>query len=225
MISPIVSSAEPILLVGGGSVDNLALRGAIARYRTIVAADSGAAAVLEAGGMPDAVIGDMDSLPPDARAALPRDVIHRIGEQDSTDFDKCLARIDAPLIVGMGFLGRRVDHQLAVFTGLMRRSGQKVLLIGAEDVVTLCPPRIALDLAPGTRVSLWPLCEVTGRSDGLHWPIADISFAPWRVTGTSNMADGPVALEMDGPGMLLILPAAQAEDVEVALRAASHWSA
>ncbi|QFS84062.1 thiamine pyrophosphokinase, catalytic domain [Roseivivax sp. THAF40] len=206
-------------------MDNDGLRDAVGRYSTIVAADSGAAAVLDAGGMPDAVIGDMDSLPAEARAALPPEVIHRIGEQDSTDFDKCLARIDAPLIVGMGFLGRRVDHQLAVFTGLMRRAARKVLLIGAEDVVTLCPSRIALDLAPGTRVSLWPLSEVTGRSDGLRWPIADIPFAPWRVTGTSNMADGPVTLEMDAPGMLLILSAARAEDVALALRAAPHWSA
>ncbi|SIS97411.1 thiamine diphosphokinase [Roseivivax lentus] len=225
MISPIVSTVEPILLVGGGDVDNAALRRALSRYPNVVAADRGAEAVLAAGGQPGAVIGDMDSLCDAARARLPRGVIHRIGEQDSTDFDKCLSRIAAPLVVGMGFLGQRVDHQLAVFTGLVRRPAQPVLLIGPEDVVTLCPPRIALDLAPGTRVSLWPMTEVTGRSEGLHWPIADIAFAPWRVTGTSNMAEGPVTLEMDRAGMLLILPASGARMLEDALRAAPRWPA
>ncbi len=225
MFPPIVSAEEPILLVGGGSVDNSALSAALSETKTVVAADSGAAAVLAAGRTPDAVIGDMDSLSPDIQASLPPGIVHRIAEQDSTDFDKCLARIDAPLIRAFGFLGARVDHELAVFTGMLRHKARNVLLIGAEDVVTLCPPRIALDLAPGTRVSLWPLCAVTGRSEGLHWPIAGIDFAPWRVTGTSNRAEGPVRLSMDQAGMLLILPVTEAAMLEAALMAAPHWPA
>ena len=183
MITPIVSASEPILLVGGGDVDNAALRSALSRYRVTVAADSGADAVLAAGGVPHAVIGDMDSVSEAAQAHLPGDIMHRVAEQDSTDFEKCLARIEAPLVVAMGFLGHRVDHQLAVFTGLARRKRQRCLLLGAQDAVTLCPPEIALDVAAGTRVSLWPLAEVRGRSEGLHWPIEGVGRAMKRRGG------------------------------------------
>ena len=51
-----------------------------------------------------------------------------------------------------------------------------------------------------------PLTPVTGRSQGLEWPIDGLDFAPGGRTGTSNRALGPVTLEIDGPDMLLILP-------------------
>ena len=156
---------------------------------------------------PEAVIGDFDSLPAETRAALSPDTLHHIAEQDSTDFDKCLRNIEAPLILGLGFLGARVDHQLSVFNRLAARADRPCILIGREDVVFHAPPRLALDLAAGTRVSLFPLRPVTGQSTGLRWPIHGIDFTPGGRVGTSNEALATeVKLEMDGPGMLVILP-------------------
>ncbi|MHA6325124.1 thiamine diphosphokinase [Roseivivax sp. CAU 1753] len=225
MINAIVSTSDPILLVGGGEVDQALLTQAMTRFGHVVAADGGADAVLGAGGLPDAVIGDLDSLSEAARARLSGDILHRIDEQDSTDFDKCLRNLDAPMVVAMGFLGRRVDHQLAAFTVLARYASRPCLLIGAVDVVALCPPRLSLALAAGTRVSLWPVASVSGRSQGLHWPIEGTTFAPWDVVGTSNRAHGPVTLEMDAAGMLLVLPVDQAEVLQAAIMAAPRWPA
>jgi len=39
--------------------------------------------------MPEAVIGDFDSIPQNVRAALPDSVLYHVTEQDSTDFEKC----------------------------------------------------------------------------------------------------------------------------------------
>ena len=39
-----------------------------------------------------------------ARAAIPAERLHRIAEQDSTDFEKCLRNIRAPLVVGIALL-------------------------------------------------------------------------------------------------------------------------
>ena len=41
------------------------------------------------------MIGDFDSISDAAQRALPPAALHRIAEQDSTDFDKCLRNIDA----------------------------------------------------------------------------------------------------------------------------------
>ena len=44
------------------------------------------------------------------------------------------------------------------------------MLVGPEDVVCLCPPDLTLDLGPGERVSLFPMAEAGGLSEGLGTP-------------------------------------------------------
>lgn len=195
----------PMTLLGGGELETNDLDWAHCFAPTIVAADGGAATALAAGRMPEAVIGDLDSLAPKARARLPEDRIHRVPEQDSTDFEKCLDRVAAPLLIGLGFMGARVDHTLAAFSALVGRDA-RVLLLGPHDVVFHAPGKVALDLPPGSRLSLFPMRPVTGHSEGLEWPIAGLSFAPGRCIGTSNRVTGPVRLAFDGPGMLVIVP-------------------
>ncbi|WP_417206887.1 thiamine diphosphokinase [Antarctobacter sp.] len=208
MNTKIVQYSAPVLLVGGGEVDRQVLAAALPTAGRVVAADGGAAQVLALGRMPDAVYGDMDSLSPEVQAQLDAGVLRAIPEQNSTDFDKCLRHIEAPLVFGYGFLGQRLDHQLAAMTVLVRRADRRCLLIGAEDVVMVCPPDLSLDLPTGTRFSLYPMAPVTGRSTGLRWPIDGLTFTPAGTTGTSNEVDGPVRLTLDGPAMLLILPVA-----------------
>ncbi len=222
----IVYHDGPVLLVGGGACPDPVLKSALTKADCIVAADSGAGRVLALGRMPDAVIGDLDSLAPEDLARLPAERVHHIAEQDSTDFDKALRHIEAPLVLGYGFLGARLDHQLAAMTVLALRPERRCILVGDEDVAFICPPRLALDLAHGTRVSLYPLGPVTGRSDGLVWPLDGLVFAPDGRIGTSNAATGPVRLDMDGPSMLLILPVACLDGVMAALAEAdATWPA
>lgn len=204
----IVHDDAPVLLVGGGEIDRQVLAAALPAVGQVVAADGGAAQVLSLGRMPDAVYGDMDSLAPEVQAQLDDGVLRAVPEQNSTDFDKCLRHIAAPLVIGYGFLGHRLDHQLAAMTVLVSHPDRRCVLIGAEDVVMVCPPQLALDLPKGTRFSLFPMAPVTGRSTGLRWPIDGLAFAPAGPIGTSNTVDGPVRIHMDAPDMLLILPVA-----------------
>jgi thiamine pyrophosphokinase len=202
----IVRKSTPVLLVGGGDCPEDALNVALTEGLPTVAADGGAARLLSRGLIPEAVIGDLDSLGSSALDGLPPGIVHRIEEQDSTDFDKCLRNIEAPLILGYGFLGARLDHQLAALTVLARRADRRCILVGREDAVMLCPPSLRLEVEPGSRLSLWPMGPVTGRSEGLRWPIDGIGFAPGGQVGTSNAVAGPVRLEMDAALMALILP-------------------
>jgi thiamine pyrophosphokinase len=190
----------------------------------VVAADGGANTLAELGERPDAIIGDLDSVDPTVLAALPPERIHRIAEQDSTDFDKALRHIVAPLIVGHGFLDGRLDHAVACLTVLARHPDRRCLLIGAEDAVALVPPELELDAEPGLRVSLYPLGPVSGRSTGLRWPIDGIRFSPGTRIGTSNEATGRVRLRVDSPALIVMLPAAWADRLAEALRAAPrNW--
>ena len=170
MNSAIVFSEEPVLLVGGAIGDNAQLSELLNELNRVVAADSGADWLTNVGGVPDALIGDLDSVSQETLDRLPPSRVHHIAEQDSTDFDKALRSISAPLIVGIGFLGGQVDHLLAVMTVLARYPDRAVVLVGQDDIVLHLPPRFEMPLAPGTRVSLFPMRSVSGTSSGSMAP-------------------------------------------------------
>lgn len=222
----IVCSAEPVVLVGGAEVTGRRLRRARKLGTLVVAADGGADAALAHGAVPAAVIGDFDSLGNVTRARLAPETLHRIPDQDSTDFDKCLRNIAAPLITGIGFSGARLDHQLAAYNTLVRHPNRRCILLGSEEMVFLAPPALRLDLEAGCAISLFPMGPVEGVSDGLRWPIAGLTFAPDGRISTSNAATGPVHLSLTAPRMLVILPEAMFERAAQALlRTEAAWPA
>lgn len=208
MDSDIVQSLNPVTLVGGAEFVIKDATAALALAPTLIAADGGANACVANGFLPTAVIGDFDSIHEDTRAALTGKKMIEISEQDSTDFEKCLSRIDAPFILATGFAGDRLDHGLVALSVLSRRLGPPTFLIGPDDFAFAAPKTLSLPLSPGTRVSLFPMAPMTGTSTGLKWPINGLNLDPMGRTGTSNEATGPVNLTFDAPGCLVILPRA-----------------
>jgi len=207
MNAAFVQSTRGVTLLGGGEAAAQCLDEALALAPLLVAADCGADRALALGHMPDAVIGDLDSIGAAARAAIAPQRLHLVDEQETTDFDKCLRHVAAPFVLALGFFGGRLDHTLAAMTVLVRHSGRPVLMLGAEDVVFAAPPALGLDLAPGTRLSLFPMGPVRGRAEGLRWPLEGADFTPAGRIGTSNEALGTVRLSLEGP-MLVLLPRA-----------------
>lgn len=197
-------SAVGVTLIGGAEVSAADLQAALALAPTLIAADGGADRALDLGHRPAAVVGDLDSISDLAKTRLAK-VLHPIGEQDSTDFEKCLTHLDAPFVIAVGFTGGRMDHQFAVMNTMARLPMPPVLLLGEEDICFRAPPECALELPVGTRLSLVPMGLSSGRSAGLQWPIDGIDFAPDGRIGTSNRVTGPVRLLIDG-AMLVILP-------------------
>lgn len=216
----IVETTENVTLIGAGPVNKGILADAVRIAPYLVAADGGAELAQKYGKTPKKVIGDLDSVDRAILAKFPAGTVHRIDEQESTDFDKCLRNISAPLVVGVGFIGGRADHQLAALHSLVRHSDRSCVLLGPEDVVFHARAKQTLELEPGTRVSLFPLARVSGRSAGLKWPINGLEFEPGQKIGTSNRSTvGQVVLEVDGPGMLVIVPRAAFARVVGALSA------
>jgi thiamine pyrophosphokinase len=215
----IVQSLEGVTLVGGGPVSKAELALSRRFAPRLVAADGGADHCLRNGLHPEAVIGDFDSISPRARAVIPPRHLYRVDDQDSTDFDKALRSIAAPFVLALGFAGARMDHALAVFNGLARHADRPCIVIGPRDLVFHAPAALRLQMRVGDRLSLFPMAPVTGRSQGLHWPIDGIPFAPAGQIGTSNRASlRQVDMAFDGPGMLVILPRARLDQAIAAIR-------
>jgi thiamine pyrophosphokinase len=207
MNSPIVQSTQGITLAGGGPFGRRDLALCLARAPVAVAADGGADRLLRLGVMPEAVIGDFDSISAATRAMIPLQNQHVVPEQSTTDFDKALRLIAAPVVLALGFAGARLDHGLAAMHTLVSHPDQRCILVGPDDLAFAAPARLDLSLTPGDPLSLFPMAAVTGRSAGLEWPIAGLAFAPAGQIGTSNrVVSRRVVLEFDSPGMLVILP-------------------
>jgi thiamine pyrophosphokinase len=207
MKSSIVQSLRGVTLVGGGPFGRRELSLCLARAPVAVAADGGADGLLRFGVMPEAVIGDFDSVSAAARAAIPVARQHVVSEQATTDFDKALRSVSAPFVLALGFAGARLDHGLAALNTLVVRAEQRCILVGPKDLAFAAPARLELDLVVGEPLSLFPLARVSGSSEGLEWPIRGLDFAPDGMIGTSNrVAARRVVLEFEAPGMLVILP-------------------
>ncbi|MEM9206458.1 MAG: thiamine diphosphokinase [Pseudomonadota bacterium] len=175
-------------MVGGGRIAWDDLRALRARGYAIIAADGAADTLRDEGLMPDAIIGDLDSLSSrDGWAGV--EIIH-VPEQDTTDFEKCLYSTDAPLYFGFGLIGKRVDHTLAAFHVLHRYAAEKALvLIDEIDVVMPLIGPFSLDVGAGTRVSLYPLARLGfDVSSGLKYPLEDFEMEPGIAIGVSNEA-------------------------------------
>ncbi len=201
--------SEKVTLLGGGALQPGIVSELLGFAPNLVACDGAAARALELGVTPLRVIGDLDSLDAETRAALdPASILH-IAEQESTDFDKALRTIEASLILGAGFMGRRLDHELACYNALVRHPGKRCILVGSHDICFHAPKVLRLALDPGSRVSLFPMAEVAVSSAGLAWELDRLVLAPWGRVGTSNRALRPaVEIRPEGPGLLVILPRA-----------------
>jgi thiamine pyrophosphokinase len=221
----IVSENKPITIVGGAHFSQRLLLESLGRAPIVYAADGGANLCMQYGCQPKQVIGDLDSLFPSLRSEMdPSRIIH-VAEQDTTDFEKLLIRVDAPFMLAIGFMGGRIDHQMAVQTVLTAYAHRKIICVGDEDVMFVSPPEIDLPLDAGTRVSLYPMAPVQVRSTGLYWSTDGLSFAPDGQIGTSNQATGPVTLRLSAPRVLVVLPKNSLDIAIDAVQAAPYWDA
>jgi len=209
---------QAVTLLGAGYVIPEVVKQALTKAPILFAADGGAKAALDMGLMPEGVFGDLDSLMPEIQAKLPADRLYRFPDQDSTDFDKCLRSINAPLILATGFTGQRLDHELAAYSSLLRHPEQRCILLGEVDLCFLAPDTMRIKLPAQTRFSLFPLSQCRVDATGVLWPVNGLEMAPDGTIGTSNETTGEeVTLSVSKRKLLVILPRTHLQAVIEAL--------
>ena len=208
----IVSSNHMICLVGGARVDRDTLTFVQTFATDFVGVDSGADVLWAANVTPMAVIGDLDSISDVARERF-ASVIHHFPEQDTTDFEKALSRVQAPVTLAVGFTGGRMDHSLAALNVLARYLDRGVILMDADEICFMAPQgKTLFEVPPETPFSLMPLgkCQVT--VTGLKWSFERTLMEPDGFISSSNQAMGPVTVDAEGP-VMITLPVAYFQHV------------
>jgi thiamine pyrophosphokinase len=198
----------PLAIVGGGTVEPAILRELAAGGVALVGADGGADAIGDAGLLPAAFIGDLDSLRNREAWEQRTRVIH-ITEQLTTDFQKALYCTSAPVTLALGMTGKRLDHTLAALSAALEVAGERhLLLVDEVDVALALTGPFAFSAQPGERVSIHPLLPIRFRtSTGLAYPLEGLTMAPGGRLGTSNAGTGGKVeiVPEDGTPWLLIL--------------------
>ena len=187
-----------------------------ARGALITAADSGLAAVEEAGLSPDWIIGDMDSIGDDSRLSAwpPERVIRYERDKDYTDTELAFLSAfengcDEIWIIGGG--GGRIDHLFAIRSLFERDVFPLRWITDAADIRCIdaaAKNELSLVLEKGAVVSVFPLGSGAWKaeSEGLKWPLEGL---PWDrgFFGLSNVApDGSFSVKALEGRFMLILP-------------------
>ena len=180
------------VIIGGGESPTAEQPMQIIRNaRYIVCCDGAADGFIAKGGIPDAIVGDGDSI-----SALNKEkvsqILHIIGEQESNDQTKavrfCLAQGKKRIAI-VGATGKREDHTIGNISLLVEyaRAGAEVYSFTDYGVFMACNGTTTHKCRKGQQVSIFSITANEMSSNGLLYPIYD--FTNWW-QGTLNECTG-----------------------------------
>ena len=114
--------------------------------------------------------------------------------------------ICSPSIVGLGFFGDRLDHNIANQSILVRYASKAVILLDRVDMMFVCPPKFCMDVPANTHVSFYPLVPLQASSSGLQWSLNGLELCPIKQISTSNKAMGAFEVRPLNNQLLTIMP-------------------
>ncbi len=166
--------------------------------------------------LPEAVVGDMDSLPKALRERLSPIVVH-VAEQDDNDQTKAMRWVlehhpDVTEIHILGATGRRADHTignlglLMEYTRLFDLGDVRVEAVSDYGTAFALTDTCELHLGKGRRVSLFsPDNSLAIKSEGLQWPTDAVVFDNWWPATLNRATDDVVRLTFSHPSRALVI--------------------
>ncbi|MCD8208889.1 MAG: thiamine diphosphokinase [Bacteroidales bacterium] len=168
--------------------------------------------------LPDAVIGDMDSLSPALKKRYGHLIVH-IPEQETNDQTKAFHHVlekfpDVGEIFFMGATGKREDHTIGNISLLMEycreveAKGVDVNLSMVSDYSTIFPltRSTSIECGVGRRISLLtPDNSLRIRSKGLEWPTDEVVFDNWWKATLNRSTEDTVSLEFSHNSMVIVI--------------------
>ena len=201
------------LIIGNGEPPSRELFATYAREADLIlCADGGANTASAYGYAPDYIVGDLDSVGHQIKAALAADRVILVDPEGhvGTDGQKVLnhaVALGVTQAVLLGFTGRRTDHLLGNLS-LLKTFADRLALRIVDDYcdIRLIDRRIRFRATIGQKISLCPLDgAVEGiTTEGLKWSLRSESLIPGVRDGISNeVVANPVEIRV-GRGDLLL---------------------
>lgn len=187
-----------ILIVSGGDPSGSEILEASAQnLEMIIAADKGAKYCLDAGIVPDMIIGDMDSVPEETLEILSKkkvDIVSCSPDKDKTDtqlaLEVAIAR-GAKQVEILSGIGDRFDHSIANVHLLYKAltHGVYAYILTSRHKIFLVNSEYCIESMKGSTISFLPLSEkvdgiyLDGFAYNLEGAVMEIGF-PYGVSNT-----------------------------------------
>ena len=174
------------------------------------------------GRRPDAVVGDMDSMPPKLAKEY-SDILVQIAEQDDNDQTKAFhwTLENHPEVDTIHFLaatGKREDHTIgnlglimeyarpSTGSGTGLEQGRTIDMVSDYSTAFAVTDSCELVLGKGRRISLFsPDNSLRIKSTGLVWPTDDVVFDNWWKATLNRTSDDIVTLDFSHRSIALII--------------------
>jgi thiamine pyrophosphokinase len=180
-------------------------------YNKLICADGGADSALKMKLLPDAIIGDLDSISTKALKEF-RSVsrIIRLKRQNDTDVEKCLKyainkKYEEALLLGV--TGNRLDHTFCNLGIVLKFFPQiNISLIAEDSFLKPYKGNTAIKTFPRETISLYGFNSNTKiSSKGLKYQLQEIALPFGERESTSNIAKGDtVELKISG-GVIFVI--------------------
>lgn len=209
-----LAHVKTVIVVAGGDVPPPSVRAMLPPDATVIAADSGLDHAITLGLTPSIVVGDMDSVDPEALAGVGDDVTVEVHPVDKDASDLELAVREAMTLVPdevvvVGGHGGRLDHLLANVALLAGEdlSDVAVRWLAGRDLVVPVRDTVTIEARPRATVSVLPVGGpaqgVTTR--GLRWELHDADLDPTSSRTISNEFVGTTATVTVREGVVVVI--------------------
>jgi thiamine pyrophosphokinase len=199
--------SHTIIVANGSFPEHSIPLGYLKNAARIVCCDGSAESLIKAGYIPDAIVGDMDSLSHSIAARF-RDRIFHEADQETNDLSKavswCIARGYSDLVI-LGATGKREDHTLGNISLLAEYIREvNAIMVTDTGIIMALHKSMLLSSSPGQQVSVFsinPETEISSR--GLLYPLNKKKLTNWW-TATLNESEGEsFSLEFNGGPVLV----------------------
>ena len=202
-------SLKTIILADGLFPEHEIPLGYLRNARRIICCDGSADTLVSAGFVPDAIIGDLDSVSKDV-ADKYSDRIFRDREQETNDLTKtvkwCVENNYTDLVI-LGATGKREDHTIGNISLLTEYAKvADVIMVTDTGIIRPFLTSCSFSSVPGQQVSIFsvdPETEITSR--GLVYPLVRRKLRNWWEATLNEASGNMVELEFTGGSVIVFL--------------------
>ena len=197
---------EAVILANGDYPSNALPLKILEEAPYVVCCDGGANEYIAQGHLPDAIIGDGDSLSEENRKKY-SNLLHHNPDQETNDQTKAvqfLLKQGKRRIAIVGATGKREDHTIGNISLLMEymRMGAEVRSYTDYGVFIPCKDTYTFKCREGQAVSIFNFTAKGLASEGLAYPIYD--FTTWWQGTLNKSTDTSFTIKAEGEYLLFI---------------------
>lgn len=172
----------------------------------VVCCDGAAEKYIDNGFLPDAIVGDGDSLNETYRLRY-ADILHSVGEQETNDLTKAvrfLLKQGKRNIAILGATGKREDHTIGNISLLIEyaRAGATVRMYTDYGVFIPCNGQCTFDSIPGQQLSLFNFTGHGFKAEGLRYELYD--FNNWWQGTLNECTSDSFTIDCEGEYLLFM---------------------